>query len=115
MGPLSVASKVLPPDDAQLPNESLKLWGGVTRAIHAKQFSKATAAKVELEERQREKARERERSGAEWKPVFFEQVTGNGGKPNLTEKGREVLRRAQRGDWSMNGIVDAETAAAVTA
>ncbi|PHH66310.1 hypothetical protein CDD81_7903 [Ophiocordyceps australis] len=103
--PLSVAPKVVPPEDMQLPNESLVLWSGVTKAIHAKQFSKATALKVELEEGQREKARQRLQSSEEWKPVFFEHVVGNGGKPDLTPQGKQVLERAQQGDWSMDGII----------
>ncbi|KAF5136850.1 Oxysterol-binding protein-like protein 1 [Metarhizium anisopliae] len=89
----------------KLPNESLTLWGGVTKAIHAKQFSKATDLKVELEEKQREKAREREKNKETWQPVFFEHVVGNGGKPDLTDKGKQVLERAQQGDWSMEGIL----------
>ena len=97
---------MLPPDSEQLKNESLQLWGEVTKAIHAKQFSKATTIKQVLEESQREKARERERTGTVWTPVFFTQVTGNGGKPELSEKGRQVLERAQKGDWSMAGIID---------
>lgn len=105
LGPLSVAPKSVPPMEKQLPNESLKLWGGVTDAIVSKQFSKATALKQDLEEAQREKARERERTGEEFQPVFFKQVTGNGGQPELTEKGKEVLRRAQKADWSMDGIL----------
>ncbi|KAH8757378.1 hypothetical protein F5883DRAFT_161722 [Diaporthe sp. PMI_573] len=103
--PLSVAPKSLPPMDQQLPHESLKLWGGVTDAIVSKQFSKATTIKQDLEEAQREKAREREKSGEEFKPVFFKQVTGNGGQPELTEKGREVLRRAQKAEWNLDGVV----------
>ncbi|OAA59845.1 oxysterol-binding protein [Niveomyces insectorum RCEF 264] len=106
LGPLSVAPKTLPPDDAQRANESLQLWGPVTRAIHAKQFARATALKQQLEERQRESARARARTGAAWQPVFFAQVTGNGGKPVLTDKGRQVLERAQRGDWSLDGILE---------
>lgn len=78
----------------------------MTEAIHSKQFSRATTVKQELEEAQREKAREREKNGVTWKPVFFEQVTDKGGKPELTEKGREVLRRAQAGEWSMDGILE---------
>ncbi|KID78579.1 Oxysterol-binding protein-like protein 1 [Metarhizium brunneum] len=105
IAPLHVASKILPPEDQQLPNESLTLWGGVTKAIHAKQFSKATDLKVELEEKQREKAREREKNKETWQPVFFEHVVGNGGKPDLTDKGKQVLERAQQGDWSMEGIL----------
>ena len=101
-----MAAKVIPPEELQLPNESLNLWGGVTKAIHGKQYSKATELKVELEEKQREKAREREKNQETWQPVFFEHVVGNGGKPDLTEKGRLVLERAQKADWSMEGIVD---------
>lgn len=105
LGPLSVAPKLLPPSNQQLPNESLNLWSSVTEAICSKQFSKATSLKLELEESQREKAREREQAGDEWKPVFFEHVTGNGGKPDLTDKGRQVLDRVQKGEWSMDGIL----------
>ncbi|KAH6996898.1 hypothetical protein EDB80DRAFT_136569 [Ilyonectria destructans] len=104
--PLNVAPKVLPPREAQLPNESLKLWGGVTDAILSKQFSKATQVKVELEEAQREKARQREADKAPFQPVFFKHVTGNGGKPDLTEKGRQVLERAQKGEWSLEDIAE---------
>ncbi|KAK1451385.1 oxysterol-binding family protein [Colletotrichum melonis] len=119
LAPLNVAPKVLPPKEKQLENESLTMWGGVTEAIHAKQFSKATQVKVELEERQRELARERERTGEVFKPAFFEQVTDTGGKPELTDKGREVLARAQKGEWDMSDIVvvdaPAPAAAAATA
>lgn len=87
-----------------MPNESLALWSDVTKAIHAKQFSKATELKLDLEEKQREKARRREKLGEQWKPVYFEHVVGNGGKPDLTKSGKEVLERAQRGEWSMDGI-----------
>jgi hypothetical protein len=103
-----VAPKVLPPSEQQLPNESLQLWGEVTKAILAKQFSRATTVKQELEEAQREKAREREKKGEIWKPIFFEQATDKAGKPSLTDKGREVLERAQKGDWNMEGILSGE-------
>ncbi|KAK4131472.1 hypothetical protein BT67DRAFT_388096 [Trichocladium antarcticum] len=105
IAPLSVAPKVLPPPEQQLRNESLQLWGGVTKAILSKQFARATTVKQELEEAQREMAREREKKGKAWKPVFFEQATDKAGKPSLTEKGREVLERAQRGDWDIGDIV----------
>lgn len=105
IAPLTVAPKVLPPPEQQLPNESLQLWSEVTKAILSKEYSRATTVKQELEEAQREKARERERKGETWKPVFFEQATDKAGKPSLTEKGREVLNRAQKGEWSMEGIL----------
>ncbi|UPK89424.1 hypothetical protein LCI18_000359 [Fusarium solani-melongenae] len=103
--PLNVAPKVIPPKEQQLPNESLTLWGGVTEAIHAKQYGKATQVKVELEEAQREKARQREAKNETWQPVFFQHVTGNDGKPDLTDKGHEVLERAQKGEWSLEGVL----------
>lgn len=105
VAPLNVAAKVVPPFEQQLPHESLQLWRGVTEAIHAKQYSRATTVKQELEEAQREKAREREKTGAVWKPVFFEQVTDKGGKPELTAKGREVLKRSQAGNWNIEGVL----------
>lgn len=100
-----MAPKSLPPEDKQVENESLTMWGGVTRAIHSKQFSRATQLKQELEEAQREKARERERTGETWTPVFFTQVTDKAGRPELTEKGKEVLKRAQEGKWELDGIL----------
>ncbi|KAM0667411.1 hypothetical protein ACQRIT_003551 [Beauveria bassiana] len=102
--PLQVAPKILPPEDQQAPNESLTLWGNVTKAIHAKQFSKATTIKQELEEAQRVKARERERTGAVYAPVYFTHATGNEGQPELTDKGRQILERSQKGEWSLEGI-----------
>lgn len=105
LNPLNMAPKSLPPKEKQAENESLTLWDGVTQAIMSKQFSKATTVKQELEEKQREKARERERNQETWQPVFFSQVTDKGGKPELSEKGRQVLERLQKGDWSLDGIV----------
>ncbi|PHH49898.1 Oxysterol-binding protein-like protein 1 [Ceratocystis fimbriata CBS 114723] len=105
INPLSVAPKTIPPREKQRPNESLVLWGKVTDAISAKQFSKATNLKVELEEAQREKARERERTGKPFTPVFFKHVNGNGGKPDLTEKGVAVLKRAQEGNWDIDDLL----------
>ncbi|KAL6852692.1 hypothetical protein ACO1O0_007240 [Amphichorda felina] len=105
VNPLNVAPKILPPDEKQAPNESLTFWSGVTNAIHSKQFSKATSIKLDLEEAQREKARQRERDSTPFQPVFFEHVTGNGGKPDLTDKGRKVLERAQKNEWDLEGIL----------
>lgn len=61
--------------------------------------------KQELEEQQREKARARERDNLEWKPAFFSQITDKGGKPELSEKGRELLERIQKDDWNLEGII----------
>ncbi|KAI1459705.1 hypothetical protein F4805DRAFT_50612 [Annulohypoxylon moriforme] len=105
LNPLAVAPKAIPPKEKQAENESLTLWDGVTQAILSKQFSKATNVKIELEEKQRQKAREREQKNETWKPVFFDQVTDKRGTPDLTDKGRQVLDRAQKGDWNLEGII----------
>lgn len=99
--PLSVAPKVLPPAEKQLPNESLRFWSGVTDAIASKQFSRATTLKQELEERQREKAKEREEKGITWQPRFFTGAVTPLGKPELTEEGREVLKALQEQRWDL--------------
>lgn len=83
----------------------MTLWGQVTTAIHAKQYSKATTIKQALEEAQRVKAREREASNTTWQPAFFEHAVGNNGQPSLTEKGKQVIERAQKGEWSLDGVV----------
>jgi hypothetical protein len=87
--------------DIQLENESLKFWGGVTDAIHSKQFSKATAIKHEIEERQREKAKERDESGVEWTPRFFTGAVTPLGKPELTADGEVALKRLEEGKWEL--------------
>ncbi|PBP19173.1 oxysterol binding protein-like protein [Diplocarpon rosae] len=102
LAPLSVAPKLLPPPSAQLPNESLRFWSGVTEAINARQYARATALKQELEENQRAKAKEREDANAEWVPRFFVGATTPLGKPELTEEGREVLRRLQEDRWDLS-------------
>lgn len=99
--PLSVAPKILPPPSTQLPNESLRFWSGVTEAISARQFSRATALKQELEERQRMKAKEREEKGKTWQPRFFVGAVTPLGKPELTEDGREVLKGLQEDRWAL--------------
>ena len=100
-----MAPKVIPPMDKQVENESLQLWNGVTEAINSKQFSQATNVKVELEEKQREKARDRERTNTTWQPVFFTEVTNPSGQPELSAKGKEELERIHKGDWNLEGIV----------
>lgn len=51
------------PLSTQEPMESRKIWEPVTNAIMAKEFSKATKAKQEIEQRQRDAAAERKRKG----------------------------------------------------
>ncbi|KAK6609021.1 oxysterol binding protein [Botrytis cinerea] len=101
LAPLQVAPKIIPPTEKQLPNESLKFWSGVTEAIQGRQFSRATALKQELEERQREKAKERQEQGVDWQPRFFTGSVTPLGKPDLTADGKEVLQMLQQGEWDL--------------
>ena len=96
-----MAPKLLPPTSQQLPNESLRFWSGVTEAITARQFSRATTLKQELEERQRAKAKEREDSGVEWQPRFFVGAVTPLGRPELSEEGKEALKGLQEGRWEL--------------
>ncbi|EKD14232.1 uncharacterized protein L3040_003629 [Drepanopeziza brunnea f. sp. 'multigermtubi'] len=102
LAPLSVAPKLIPPQTAQLPNESLRFWSGVTEAITSRQYARATELKQELEEAQRMKAKEREDAGAVWTPRFFVEATTPLGKPELTEEGKEALRRLQEDRWELS-------------
>lgn len=99
--PLWPTPKVIPPEDAQLPNESRRFWGSVTEAILAKQFVAATNAKQEIEERQRQKAAERKAQGIEWKPRFFTDNVSPAGKPELTGAGKAAMQRLERADWQL--------------
>lgn len=99
--PLLPVSKVVPPEDLQLPNESRKFWSQVTAAILDKQYGQATKLKQELEERQREKAAERKAKEEEWQPRFFTGVVTPLGKPDLTEEGKKVLEGLHRGDFHL--------------
>lgn len=101
LNPLSVEPKKLPPDTQQLPNESLKFWSSVTNAINSRQYSLATTLKQEIEERQRQKAKERETEAIEWQPRFFAGATHPGGKPELTDDGRNVLKGLHEGSYEL--------------
>ncbi|KAB2576318.1 putative oxysterol binding protein [Lasiodiplodia theobromae] len=101
VGPLFPVPKIIPPEEAQLPNESRKFWGGVTEAIVTKQYALATTRKQELEERQREKAAVRKEKEAEWQPRFFSNATDANGKPDLTEEGRLALDGLHKGDYKL--------------
>ena len=97
--PLYPASKIVPPEEYQLPNESRRFWALVTSAILDKRYSEATKYKHEIEERQRQKAAEREQRKEEWQPRFFTGVVTPLGKPDLTNDGQEALRGLHEGNY----------------
>ncbi|KAJ9115444.1 hypothetical protein QFC22_005202 [Naganishia vaughanmartiniae] len=77
-----VVQKLCLPEAQQEPNESRRLWAGVTRAIKAADMEAATAEKSKIEEAQREKTRAREASGQRHQLRFFEPV-GEKYMPNI--------------------------------
>lgn len=99
IAPLYPATKILPPEDQQLSNESLKFWSEVTNSILEKQFTQATKLKQDIEERQRQRAAERKEKQVEWKPRFFTGTVTPLGKPELTEEGQRVLQGIRAGNY----------------
>ncbi|KAL4973245.1 hypothetical protein BDW66DRAFT_142604 [Aspergillus desertorum] len=89
--PLFPVAKTLPPEESQLSNESRKFWSGVTEAILDKRYSQATKLKLEIEDRQRQKAAERQEKNEEWKPRFFTGAITPLGKPALSEEGLKAI------------------------
>lgn len=63
---LAIIKKIIRPISEQEENESRKLWKEVTRALKFNDIDKATNAKFQLEQKQREEARERKLTNTEW-------------------------------------------------
>lgn len=99
--PLFPASKIVPPEEDQLPNESRRFWSEVTAAILEKRYSQATKLKQDLEERQRKEAAARRERNEEWVPRFFTGVVTPPGKPELTEEGKKILRMMHEGNFKL--------------
>lgn len=62
---LSLVPKSVRPLSQQLPNESRKLWEGVTTNLLSKNFNDATKIKQVIEQKQRDIAAQRKASGTE--------------------------------------------------
>ena len=73
----------------------------MTEAILNKQYGQATKVKQELEESQREKAAARKEQGAEYNPRFFTETLVANGKPELSDEGRQALKRLQEGNYHL--------------
>ncbi|KAI9820835.1 MAG: hypothetical protein M1832_003468 [Thelocarpon impressellum] len=101
LNPLHPVAKIVPPEEEQLPNESRRFWHEVTESIKARQYTRATAVKQELEERQRQKAAARIEKEHEWRPRFFTGVFTPVGRPELTPDGEEALQGLQAGDYKL--------------
>lgn len=77
------------------------MWQGVSDAIHAKDYARATQLKCEIEDRQREKAAARVAESLEWKPRFFEAPALTAGQPTLSKDGELALRGLHTGDYRL--------------
>lgn len=101
LDPLFPVPKDVPPPEAQLPNESRRMWQGVTEAIHAKDYGRATKLKQDIEEHQREKAAARQSKSIEWKPRFFQSPAVTTGQPDLSEEGKKVLEGLKKNEYHL--------------
>jgi len=96
---LKVVPKTVRPLEKQLPDESRKLWEGVTSKLLEKEFGDATKEKVRIEQKQRDDAAERKRKGAEFIPKYFEKDWISG-VPTLTAEGRKAVDEELNETWS---------------
>ncbi|ORY88999.1 hypothetical protein BCR35DRAFT_190219 [Leucosporidium creatinivorum] len=78
-----ITHKVVSPEEQQAPNESRRLWSGVTAAIKKNNLDAATESKSTIEDAQRNDVREREEKGESWAPRFFE-LKGGEWRPKFT-------------------------------
>ncbi|KAJ9072767.1 hypothetical protein DSO57_1023801 [Entomophthora muscae] len=87
---LEALPKIVKPQEEMGSLESRNVWQEVTTNILSREFSKATKAKLAIEEQQREKTRQRTENGAPWSPTFFYTKAGEEHrpylKPNVTPK-----------------------------
>ncbi|KAH7924369.1 hypothetical protein BV22DRAFT_1035182 [Leucogyrophana mollusca] len=101
---LQVVPKVVRPLEKQLPDESRRLWDGVTARLVNKEYGDATKCKLAIEQRQRDAASERKRKGVEFIPSYFEKDI-SAGIPVLTEAGRKAIEEelAEEGPVCVEG------------
>lgn len=101
VSPLHPASKLVPPLEEQLTNESRRYWSDVTTAIMDKQYSVATKLKHDLEERQRDRPAMKPDFTGEYKPRFFTGSVTPAGKPELSEDGKQAIKGLNEGAYKL--------------
>ncbi|KZT33032.1 hypothetical protein SISSUDRAFT_1027985 [Sistotremastrum suecicum HHB10207 ss-3] len=89
---LSVMPKSVRDIPEQLPNESRRLWEGVTNHLLSKEYGEATRVKQTIEQAQRDLAASRKKKGEVFQPVYFESEIESG-EPILTATGRALLEQ----------------------
>lgn len=63
---LKIVKKIVRPISQQQDNESRNLWKDVTAGLKYNDIEKATQAKADLEQKQRDEAKERKLGNVEW-------------------------------------------------
>ncbi|KAF3924171.1 hypothetical protein AA313_de0209750 [Arthrobotrys entomopaga] len=96
--PLFPATKFVPDEKDQLPNESKRMWQKVTDAILSKEYGLATNLKIEIEDQKRKEAAEREADNKKFIPKYFI-VGSEPGIPKLQAEGRAILDAMHEGDY----------------
>ncbi|VDB87927.1 unnamed protein product [Peniophora sp. CBMAI 1063] len=90
LGALDAVPMTVRPLEAQLPNESRRLWQPLTQRLLAKEYSDATKAKIAIEQKQRDDAAARKAKGITFVPAYFD-ADYSSGRPQLTAEGRKAL------------------------
>lgn len=79
----TMAPKWVPPESEQEPNESQRLWSGLTRAILDKDMEAATSSKSAVEDAQREQRRHMEETGKTYVARWFVQAKDGRWEPKI--------------------------------
>lgn len=95
MADLAPCERNVRPLEVQSPNESRRIWSSVTEALLAQQYSKATQAKHQVEQYQRDLAEQRKRTGTAFVPTFFEPDISTG-RPRLSPAGQAAVEEERR-------------------
>ncbi|XP_063225170.1 oxysterol-binding protein-related protein 9 isoform X2 [Bacillus rossius redtenbacheri] len=72
-----ITKKIVRPIREQMDNESRKVWKEVTAGLSMNNIERATNAKFEIEQRQREEAKERKEKNLKWETKLFKEAGEN--------------------------------------
>lgn len=71
---LNVHKKLVRPISEQTENESRRIWLEVTAGLRLNDIERATNAKCQLEQKQREEAKQRKETNQEWETKYFKPI-----------------------------------------
>ncbi|XP_055611984.1 oxysterol-binding protein-related protein 9 isoform X1 [Uranotaenia lowii] len=71
---IPIFKKQVRPVSEQSDNESRRVWKDVTTGLKMNDIDKATTAKFQVEQKQREEARERKETSGEWENKYFKAI-----------------------------------------